>query len=152
MGRIARWSTVLAACLVAGGPANAAESVLANALRAVMEENVRAYSAEDLAAVQATMHSRSPEQEATARALPEQFRDHDVQATLVDFRFLGHDDEFAVARVKIRYQGAPNSGFNDNVTDSIVVFHDEGGRWKLWSDDILGVDFQGRPGAGSETR
>jgi len=36
-----------------------------------------------------------------------------------------------------------STDFQSNVTDSIVVFHrDEFARaWKLWSDDILGVQF-----------
>jgi hypothetical protein len=64
-----------------------------------------------------------------------------VKAELVDFRYMGHDDEFVVARVKTRLVAPPGSGFEDNVVDSLVAFHQEGGVWKVWSDEVLGVEF-----------
>ena len=53
---------------------------------------------------------------------------------------MGHDDEFAVARIKAKTTGKPGSGFADNTVDAIVLFHQENGQWKLWSEDILGID------------
>ncbi len=76
--------------------------------------------------------------------VPEQFRDSDLTVTLIDFKYMGHDDEFAAARVRMQVVGSPGSGFQDNVTDSILLFHREGGVWKLWSDDVLGVQFTGQ--------
>jgi len=49
-----------------------------------------------------------------------------------------------VARVKTRFVAPPGSGFNDNVADSLVAFHQDGGVWKLWSDEVLGVQFDAR--------
>ena len=46
------------------------------------------------------MHTKSPEYDRTQKALPEQFRAMDLDVKLVDFKYMGHDDEFAVARVK----------------------------------------------------
>ena len=104
-----------------------------------MEANLRAYDAKDADGAMRSVHTRSPEYEPTRAAMAEQFRDLAVTATLVDFRYMGHDDEFAVARVKTKLVGPPGSDFTDNVTDSVVLFHQEGGTWKLWSDEVLGV-------------
>jgi hypothetical protein len=136
----------LAALLGFAVAAGAADEKLAATLRGVMEQNLRAYDAEDAAGVQRTMHTRSPEYDPTGAALPEQFRDEDLAVKLVGFRYMGHDDEFAVARVKINVEGPPGSMFLNNTSDSIVLFKQEGGVWKLWSDDVLGVDFEQRIG------
>lgn len=78
--------------------------------------------------------------------MTEQFRDLDVAAKLTDFKYVGHDNEFAVAGVKMKLEGPPGSVFVNNTTDSIVLFHQEGGIWKLWTDEVLGVDFEQRIG------
>jgi len=124
--------------------AGAAEDKLGTTLRGVVEENVRSYDARDTDAFLRTLHPQSPGYEATKAILSDQFREGDINVTLVDYKYIGHDDEFAVARVKMKTVAPPGStGFQSNVTDSIVVFHrDEFARaWKLWSEDILGVQF-----------
>jgi hypothetical protein len=130
--------------LAAAVPVRAASQDVGAQLRVVAEENIRAYDAEDVDGVLRTMHTRSPEYDPTRRALPEQFRAMDLDVKLVDFKYMGHDDEFAVARMKVQYVDPAKRGFEDNVTDSVVLFHKEGGVWKLWSDDVLGVDLKGQ--------
>ena len=142
MTRMLRTVALLAATLGLPMAALAADATLDAKLKGVVEENIRGYNAEDAAAALAVVHKASPEYEPTKAALEEQFRDLDVKATLVDFRTMGHDDEFVVARVKTRFDGPDGSGFQDNVVDSIVLFHQEGGVWKLWSDEVLGVELQ----------
>jgi hypothetical protein len=136
----------LAALLGIAGAAGAADDKLATTLQGVVQENLRAYDAEDADGVLRTMHSRSPEYGRTKAALPDQFAAEDLTVQLVDFRYMGHDDEFAVARVKTKLTAPPGSDFDDNVVDSIMLFHREGGLWKLWSDDVIGVAFQPQGG------
>jgi hypothetical protein len=124
--------------------AGAADDKLATTLHGVVEENVRAYDARDTDAFLRTLHPQSPGFEATKAILSDQFREGDIKVTLVDYKYIGHDDEFAVARVKMKTVAPPGStGFQSNVTDSVLLFHrDEAARaWKLWSDDVLGVEF-----------
>jgi hypothetical protein len=131
--------TLLGLAVTAG-----ADDKLATTLRGVVEENVRAYDARDTDAFLRTLHPQSPGYEATKAILSDQFREGDIKVTLVDYKYIGHDDEFAVARVKMKTVAPPGStGFQSNVTDSVVLFHrDEFARaWKLWSDDVLGVEF-----------
>lgn len=134
--------TVLATALLGlAVTAGAADDKLTAELKGVVESNLRAYDAKDVQGALRGVHTRSPEYDTTKAALAEQFRDVGVTATLVDFRYMGHDDEFAVARVKTKLVGPAGSGFSDNVTDSVVLFHQEGGTWKVWSDEVLGVQF-----------
>ena len=51
-----------------------------------------------------------------------------------------HDDEFAVARVKAKTIGKAETGFTNNIVDAIMIFHQENGQWKLWSEEILGIE------------
>ena len=139
-----RAGVVLVTLLGLAVTAGAAEDKLGTALRGVVEENVRAYDARDTDAFLRTLHPQSPGYEATKAVLSDQFREGDIKVTLVDYKYIGHEDEFAVARIKMKTGAPPGStGFQSNVTDSIVVFHrDEFARaWKLWSEDILGVQF-----------
>jgi hypothetical protein len=139
-----RTGVVFAMLLGLAVTAGAADDKLGTTLRGVVEENVRAYDARDTDAFLRTLHPKSPGYEATKAILSDQFREGDIKVTLIDYKYIGHDDEFAVARVKMKTMGPPGStDFQSNVTDSVVLFHrDEFARaWKLWSDDIIGVEF-----------
>jgi hypothetical protein len=131
----------LAALLGLAAVAGADEDPTGVALKGVVEDNLRAYNAKDAAAAMRSVHTKSPQYESTNAALTQQFREMDIKARLIDFKYMGHDDEFAVARVKIKVEGAAGSPFVSNTTDNIFLFHQEGGIWKVWTDDVLGVDF-----------
>jgi hypothetical protein len=132
----------LAAVLGLAGAASATtDAELSAAVKGVVESNLSGYNAESPDAAMSAVHKSSPEYASTKAALAEQFSDLDVKATLVEFDYMGHDDEFVVARVKTKLVGPPGSAFVDNVVDSLVLFHQENGVWKLWSDEVLGVEF-----------
>lgn len=126
---------------VAGAPAFAQDTALADTLRQVVMDNTAAYDREDLAAAVATIATKSPDYESTQKELAEQFAALEVKSELVSFQYIGHDDEFAVARAKVKTVGTPKTAdFADNTVDMILVFHQDGGVWKLWTDEILGVE------------
>ena len=113
---------------------------LAAVLREVVEQNLAAYNREDVVGAMSFIHTKSPEYSTTEGALPGQFEVLDAQTELVGFQYIGHDDEFAVARVKLRTVDKSGEPFSANVLDTITVFHQEDGVWKYWSDHILGVE------------
>lgn len=131
---------ITALLLPATSPAHR-ESELAGTLEQVLQNHLKAYDAEDVTGTLRDVHTKSPEYQTTRQELSGQFAAQDLQIELLSFRFLGHDDEFAVARTKMKFVGPPGSSFDDNVLDSITVFHQENGAWKLWSDEVLGVEF-----------
>lgn len=131
---------VAMALSIASQPADADDEALADTLRGVVESHLDAYDREDAAATLATIDSRSPAYQATREKISEQFPELDVKPELVDFAYIGHDAEFAVARVKTKTVAEPGQEeFVGNVTDAIVIFHTEDGVWKLWGEHLLGV-------------
>jgi hypothetical protein len=120
---------------------SAADDPLVKALRAAVEANLTAYNAKNVDGVLSSIDTHSPDYATTKDALTEQFQNIGATAKLTDFRYIGHDDEFAVVRMKIALAGPPTSDFVDNVVDGMMVFHQENGTWKLWSEDVLGVEF-----------
>lgn len=113
---------------------------LADALRAAVAGQVGAYDKKDVAAAMSFVDTRSPDYDSTKAAITEQFEGPQVSVEIADFDYIGHDDEFAVARVKLKSTGKPDSGFVDNTVDSIMIFHFQDGAWKIWTEKVLGVD------------
>jgi hypothetical protein len=144
MTRTNRMVAVVATLLgvgVAVGAGAAEKNPLATTLRGVVEDHVRAYNARDAQGVLRDIHTQSPDYDSTKAAMEQQFRDEPVTAQLVDFNYMGHDNEFAVVRMKLKIAGPPTSHFQNNVVDDVMLFHQENGTWKMWSDDVLGVEF-----------
>jgi hypothetical protein len=133
--------TALVMISVYSGTAGASgDDGLAGVLREVVEQNLAAYNREDPAGAMTFIHTKSPEYGTTQGALPAQFKALDTQTELVGFQYIGHDDEFAVARVKLKTVEQSGEPFSANVLDTITVFHQEDGVWKYWSDHLLGVE------------
>jgi len=109
-------------------------------LYASLMANLGAFNNKDVDASMRTVDSRSPDYAPTKQALEDQFKDLDVKSEIVSFDYMGHDNEFAVARTKVKTTGKPGGDFMTNTVDSVMLFHQENGAWKLWSEDIVAVD------------
>lgn len=131
----------LAAALlgVAWAPAAFAGDPLAGALEKVSKDQIAAFNREDLAATMAFAHSKSPSYDAAKTELTAEFSAVDAKAEQVSFQYIGHDDEFALARAKVKVTSAAE-GFDDNVVDTILIFHQEGGQWKVWDAYLVGAE------------
>ena len=137
------WATLVAFLwLPVFGPsaARADDDALTAALRQVIAGNIAAFNKEDADATMSYVDTDSPDYETTKNDLPGLFKDYDLTSELVSFNLIGHDDEFAVARVRQKTTGKTRSHFADNTVDSIMIFHQQNGTWKLWSEDVLGVE------------
>jgi hypothetical protein len=133
----------VAALVLLGSSASRAlaeDDPLTAALRPVVVGHFAAYDREDVDATMGFVDSQSPDYESTKAALAGQFAQLDVKTELVDFTLMGHDSEFAVARVRFKTVGKAGGDFTDNTVDAIFLFHQENGAWKLWDESILGVD------------
>ena len=139
MKQIGYFTGVLLLAMVVGTAAACDEDGLSAELRQVVENKLAAYNREDVSATLQSIHTRSPEYTSMQRALPNQFSALDARAELVSLHCMGHDDEFAVARVKLKTVNHSEEPFAPNVLDTITLFHHEGGAWKYWSDHTLGV-------------
>jgi hypothetical protein len=131
---------ILALSLFAGRAGAGEGNGLAAALRGVVENNLAAFNREDVQATLRTIDTKSPEYTSMQQALPDEFAALDARTELVDFRYIGHDDEFAVARVKYKTVDSSAEHFTANTLDTITLFHQEDGTWKYWSNYVLGVE------------
>ncbi len=125
--------------MVAGAAGANDEDGLTATLRQVVENHLVAYNGEDMSATLRSIHTKSPDYPGMRQVLMNQFGTLDARTELVGFRYIGHDDEFAVARVKLRTVDESDEPFMANVLDTITIFHQENGTWKYWSNHVLGV-------------
>ena len=109
--------------------------------RQLVKNKLAAFNREDVTSTMQYIHTKSPEYSSTQNVLRGQFDALDARTKLIDLHYMGHDDEFAVARVKLKTVNESGASFEANVVDTIAVFHLEDGVWKYWSDHILGVEF-----------
>lgn len=126
----------MTACVAVSGD----DTGLAALLRQVVENNLAAYNRKDASATMQSIHTKSPEYSSMQQVMQSLFNDMDAQTELVSFRYIGHDDEFAVARVKMKTVDESGNPFTANILDTITIFHMEDGIWKYWSDYVLGVE------------
>ena len=139
-GTVAALTLALVSSATAVTFAAEGDAALADALRATVAGSIAAYDKKEVDASMSFVDTASPDYESTKAALAEQFKDVDAKAELVDFDYVGHDDEFAVARVKIKTTAKPGSAFVDNTVDSMMIFHYKSGAWKIWTEKVLGVE------------
>jgi ketosteroid isomerase-like protein len=120
--------------------ASAADDDLTAVLRQIVEDSLAAYNREDVPATLRYIHTKSPGYARMQQALPDQFSALDPRTELASLQYIGHDDEFAVARVKLKTVDRSGEPFAANVMDTIAIFHQEDGQWKYWSHHVLGVE------------
>ncbi|MDE0314919.1 MAG: hypothetical protein OXM61_08455 [Candidatus Poribacteria bacterium] len=114
---------------------------IAEEIEAVVMENLRATQAEDLNAMLNTIHSESPLYSQTEEMATVLFENYDVNYGLLVFRYIEQDEEYAIVRLKYSAQKLAGPDFNDNNLDTIHVFREENGSWKIWSMAILEIEY-----------
>jgi hypothetical protein len=110
-------------------------------LQRVLLENFDAYEKEEIFRVLATVHTLSPAYMATKEVSNQIFPLYDLKYELLNFRYLMTDEEYALGRVLQKTTKVDGPKFRDNVIDLIVVFKQEKGEWKLWSQVILSIEY-----------
>jgi len=133
-------SLVLAALVLAvtWAPSARADEELASALEKVSKEQIAAFNRKDVAATMGYAHTKSPSYDEAKTELTAALGGLDAKAEQVSFRYIGHDDEFALARVKVKVTATGEEGFQDNIVDTIAICHQEGGKWKVWDSYLVG--------------
>ena len=127
--------------MIAGTTVAGSDDGLEATFRQLVEDNLAAFNREDVSGTMRYIHTKSPEYGSTQDVLSSQFEALDARTKLIELHYMGHDDEFAVARVKLKTVNESDAAFEANVLDTIVLFHMEDGAWKYWSTQILGAEF-----------
>jgi len=133
-------SVMLATALLmlAWVPATRADDTLGSSLEQVSKDQIAAFNRKDAAATMSFAHTKSPTYASAKDMLTKDFKNQDMKAEQVSFQYIGHDDEFAYARVKVKVTSPGTKGFDDNVMDTVTIFHQEGGAWKVWDTYLVG--------------
>jgi hypothetical protein len=119
-------------------PVTRADDTLASVLAQVSKGQIEAFNRADVAATMAYAHTKSPSYDAARETITEYFKNQKLEAEQVSFQYIGHDDEFALARVKVKVRSPGTEGFQPIVTDTVTLFHQEGGSWKIWDAYLVG--------------
>jgi len=128
-----------AVLVLAWVPATRADDTLAGSLEQVSKDQIAAFNREDIAATMSFAHTKSPTyDEAAKEMVTNDFKTEDLKAEELSFQYIGHDDEFAYARVKVKVTSSGTKGFDDNIMDTVTLFHQEGGTWKVWDTYLIG--------------
>lgn len=114
---------------------------VAEEIRQVVFENLRATQVEDMDAMLATLHSESPLYAQTEDMATVLFENYDITYELQVFRYIKQDGEYAIVRLEFSAEKLAGAEFNDNILDTIHVFRQENGDWKIWSMAILEIEY-----------
>lgn len=140
----------LAVAIVAAGAAgdSGASNVredMAQALRAVLEQNMKSLNDKSPDLGMAAVHSQSPVYDATRNTIKRLQAIYDVRNELQSFSYIGKDTEYAVARASQNTTRISGPAFRDNVVDVMHIFRQEDGQWKIWQSAVLSVKYLDEP-------
>ncbi|MBI4844860.1 MAG: hypothetical protein HY810_00010 [Candidatus Omnitrophica bacterium] len=110
-------------------------------LKNVALENFKAYENEDISKIMETVHTQSPGYLATKQLSNEIFPEYDLKYEMLNFKYLIIDGEYALARATQKTSKISGPAFRNNILDVIFVFRQESGKWKFWSQVILGIQY-----------
>ncbi len=110
-------------------------------LETLVMENLKATEAEDMNTMLETIHTQSPSYAQTEKLSAHLFENYDVKYELQQFQFVGIDGEYAIARYKFSTKRVAGGDFKDNTLDTFHVFRKENGKWKIWSQAALEIDY-----------
>ncbi|MFD1382733.1 nuclear transport factor 2 family protein [Rhodanobacter aciditrophus] len=113
----------------------------AQEIEALIQKNMTYTESENVEAVMSTMHSDSLYYQATVQMLQQLFSVHDLSYTLMSYKFVAEEGGYAYARIIQRTEKVEGPDFRDNDLESLQVFKQEDGEWKLWSQANLRIEY-----------
>ncbi len=110
-------------------------------VKQVLEQNLVASQQEDMDAYMATMHTQSLSWIPTKQQIEMAFNNFDLTYQLDSFDYVGEDNEYAYAKIWLKTTKKSGGAFNDNKLQALVVFKQENGAWKIWSQANMQVKY-----------
>ena len=137
MTRKIYWLIATVLSLIWADTVRAESNTTADAIKSAVERTLRAYREEDMAVMLSTVHSQAPSYMSIKKDSPTVFENYDINAELISFTFIGQDEDYAVARTKIRYTKISGPAFQNTEFDSFSVYRKENDEWKTWDGCIV---------------
>ncbi len=118
-----------------------ANDKISNAIKVVMLNNLKYTQNEKTEKVMSTMHSQSPSYMVTKNALTSVFKPYDLKYDLLSYKYIAYDGDLVYIRIKQSTKKISGPAFNNNIIDSVLVFRKEDGKWKIWSQMIISINY-----------
>ncbi|VAW88068.1 hypothetical protein MNBD_GAMMA16-2017 [hydrothermal vent metagenome] len=118
--------------------------LVSSQLENVMKTHVIATSkeSESIDDVMKTIHPESPAAMHIKTGLEQIFPVFDLNVSLVEFSFVGLDNNYAMARVKQKMEKVSGpASFKSHVNEQLLVFKQEAREWKIWQAVMLDVEY-----------
>lgn len=141
MARKYYWLTVITVVLGCASTAFAEAESAAGELRNLVIQNLNALQSEDLEAALSVIHTQGPAYLSAKVNTPHLFENIDLKYDLMDYKYIGQDEDYAVARTKVRDTKVAGPAFQNRELDLISVFRRENGQWKFWSQITLDTKY-----------
>ncbi|WP_105901979.1 hypothetical protein [Vibrio gangliei] len=103
----------------------------------VVVDNFKALENEDIASYMDTIHNQSALYQTTENVLKLTFKAYDLKYDLKDVVLVGEDDKYAYAKVVFETHKVRGPAFQDNQIESLIVFKQINGDWKIWAQANL---------------
>lgn len=110
-------------------------------LENVVLENLNAYQNENISRAMETIHTLSPQYLLVKEAGATIFPTYDLKYELLSFKYLVSDGEYAIARGMQKTSKISGPAFRNNIIEIIFIFKQEDGKWKLWNQAVLALEF-----------
>ncbi|MHC4717822.1 MAG: hypothetical protein ACYS5V_12690 [Planctomycetota bacterium] len=125
-----------------GRPADAeAIRKLETEAKEVILKHLQAMQAEDMDAMVATFHPRSPNVAPTRMMTAKLAQAYDLKYELLSLSYFGADKDYLAVRVRQKTTKVAGPGFRDNVVDVVHFLRKDGKRWRLWQATLLEIKF-----------
>ena len=139
--KLCRMAVIAILSLITLQVAIAEEQTMSTLIKDVFNENLNSCQQENMEAMLDTVHSQSPSYLMSKQQMSTIFENFDLNYELTYYKYIGQDNDYAVARARFTSKKISGSAFQDNEVDSIQIFKKEDGVWKIWSAAILDVKY-----------
>jgi len=80
-----------------------------------------------------TVHQSSPAYSQTKQALENLFSHFEINTEILEFNYIGKDENFAYGRAKQKITKISGPEFVDCINDQIFIFKLQNKKWKIWT-------------------
>ena len=124
-----------------------------NQLRTLVQEHFEALEAEDMQAIENTLHPESFFLGQSLEIARQVSTTYDLTYSPgKHWIFLAQDKDYAYARIEYETRRVSRPSFADNAVDQLWAFRQYDGEWRVWSTTLLNVDYFVPPISGESYR
>ena len=110
----------------------AEEQTMSTLIKDVFNENLNSCQQENMEAMLDTVHSQSPSYLMSKQQMSTIFENFDLNYELTYYKYIGQDNDYAVARARYTTKKISGYAFKDNEVDTIHIFKNQHQLFLIW--------------------